>query len=133
MRLADGKEALVVRVQTRARVVGYGFTLTENVAAARRMACWDATARAAGRPLWRLLRDAAPEIRHALRADLDDGAHPWIRAWRATLDASQAMPGATAPDVPGSGIDWTLEPGFMTLHWIEPEAKEETTHGWTPD
>jgi len=133
MRVASGEEVLIVRVLTREGAAGYGFTLTENVAAARRMACWDATARAARSPLWRLLREAAPETRHALRAELDDGAHPWIRAWRTTLDASQAMPGATAPDVPGSGIDWTLEPGFMTLHWIEPEAKEETNHGRTPD
>ena len=133
MRLADGSEALVVRVLTREGISGYGFTLSENVAAARRMACWDATARAAGRPLWRLLREAAPEDRERLRAELDDSAHPWNRAWRATLDAAQAMPGATAPDGPGSGIDWTLEAGFMTLRWIEPETRQEDPHGRTPD
>lgn len=124
MRLADGKEALVVRVLAHGGVAGYGFTLRENVAAARAMACWDAAAKAAGRPLWQLLGEAAPDVGEALRAALDDGAHPWNRAWRATLDAAQAAPGPSAPDTPGSGIDWTLEPGFMKLRWIEPERKE---------
>jgi hypothetical protein len=133
LRLSTGAEALVVRVLTRDGIAGYGFTFHENVAGARRMACWDATARAAGRPVWQLLRDAAPEVREALRADLEDGAHPWNRAWRATLDASQATPGASAPDGAGSGIDWTLEPGFMTLRWIEPETRQEELHGRTPD
>ena len=133
LRLSTGAEALVVRVLTRKGVPGYGFSFSENVAAARRMACWDATARAAGRPLWQLLREAAPEIRERLRAELEDSAHPWNRAWRATLDASQATPGATAPDGSGSGIDWTLEPGFMTLRWIEPETRQEDPHGRTPD
>jgi len=133
MRLADGKEVLVVRVLTRDGTRGVGFTFREDVAAARRMACWDATARATGRPLWQLLREAAPEIRDTLRAELDHSAHPWNRAWRATLDAAQATPGTTAPDGPGGGIDWTLEPGFMTLRWIEPETRQEDPHGRTPD
>lgn len=133
LRLSSGDEVLVVRVLTREGTAGFGFTLHEDVAAARRMACWDATARVARRPLWQLLREAAPEIGRALQADLDDSAHPWNRAWRATLDASQATPGTTASNVPGSGIDWTLEPGFMKLHWIEPETKEKQAHGWTPD
>jgi len=113
-----------VRVLARDGVPGYGFTFCEDVAAARRMASWDATARAVGRPLWQLLREAAPDVRDLLRAALEDSAHPWNRAWRATLDAAQATPGASAPDGPGSGIDWTLEPGFMKLRWIEPEKKE---------
>jgi len=122
-----------VRVLTRYGVPGYGFTFHEDVAAARRMACWDATARTAGRPLWQVLRETAPQVRDVLRAELEDSAHPWNRAWRATLDASQATPGAAAPDGPGSGIDWTLEPGFMTLRWIEPETRQEEPHGRTPD
>jgi hypothetical protein len=133
MRVAGGTEVLLVRVLTRDRVSGYGFTFSENVAAARRMAGWDATARAAGRPLWQLLRDAAPEVRDTLRAELDDGAHPWIRAWRTTLDAASGTPGTSAQDRPGSGIDWTLEPGFMKLHWIDPEPDGEKAHGRTAD
>lgn len=133
MRDATGAEVLIVRVLTREGRAGFGFTFRENVAAARRMACWDAAARAGDRPLWKLLREASPEDREQLRAELEDSAHPWNRAWRATLDASQATPGASAPDDPGSGIDWTLEPGFMTLHWVEPETKQEEPHGRTPD
>lgn len=133
MRLADGKEALVVRVLTREGVPGYGFTFCENVAAARAMACWDAAARAVRRPLWQLLREAGPEVGETLRAALDGGAHPWARAWRTTLDAAQATPGASAPQTPGSGIDWTLEPGFMKLRWIEPERKEQKDYGRPSD
>jgi hypothetical protein len=133
LRLSTGDEVLVVRVLTHEGVAGFGCTFNEDVAAARRMACWDAAAGAAGRPLWQLLRDAAPEVRNTLRAELDDGAHPWIRAWRTTLDAASGTPGASAQDRPGSGIDWTLEPGFMKLHWIDPEPDGEKAHGRTAD
>ncbi len=133
MRIASGKEVLVVRVLTREGVAGYGFTFCENVAAARSMACWDATARAAHRPLWQLLRTVAPAVRDRLCAELDDNAHAWSRAWRATLEAASGMAGTSAPDAPGSSIDWTLEPGFTTLHWFEPETKQEEPHGRTAD
>ncbi len=133
MRVASGEEVLVVRVLTREGIAGYGFTFCENVAAARSMACWDATARAAHRPLWQLLREAAPDVRDQLRVGLDDHAHSWSRTWRATLEAAGETAGTLAPDAPGSGIDWTSEPGFMTLRWIEPETKQEEPHGRTVD
>jgi len=130
MRLANGEEVLVVRVLTRDRVAGFGFTFSEDVAAARAMACWDAAAKSAALPLWRLLRerhpDAVPELdRHAASA-----GHPWRDAWRAELDAAR---GIEAPrprtDTPGANIDWTLEPGFMKLHWIETESNRKEHHG----
>jgi len=133
MRIASGEEVLVVRVLTCEGIAGYGFTFCENVAAARSMARWDATARAAHRPLWQLLREAAPDVRDRLRVELDHNAHPWSRAWRATLEAAGGAAGTSAPDAPGSGIDWTFEPGFMTLHWIEPEMRQKEPNGRTPD
>ena len=122
LRLTKGEEVLVVRVLTRAGTAGYGFTFSENVAAARAMACWDAMARAAGRPLWQLLREAPPEELAALEAATEPGSHPWIAAWRAVLAGS-----------PGAGIDWTLEPGFTTLRWIDPEVPRKEDHGRTAD
>jgi hypothetical protein len=122
LRLADGAEVLVVRVLSFARVAGYGFTFREDVAAARAMACWDAAARAAGRPLQQLLADADPAARAALEASVDQGSHPWSVAWRAILAG-----------VPGASIDWTLEAGFTTLRWIEPEPTKEERHGRTAD
>ena len=122
LRLPDGTEALVVRVLTRAGVAGYGFTFCEDVAAARAMACWDAAARAAGRPLWQLLAEADPATRAALDTTAEKGSHPWAVAWRGMLTGA-----------PGADIDWTLEPGFTTLRWIEPEPKRETHHGRTVD
>jgi L-alanine-DL-glutamate epimerase-like enolase superfamily enzyme len=116
MRLASGEEVLVVRVLTREGVAGYGFTFCEDVAAARTMARWDAAARAAGRPLSELLRAAPPEARTALERAIDEGVHPWMTAWRAVLDAARGSAQVAVAD-----IDWTLEPGFTTLHWIEPE------------
>lgn len=121
MRIASGKELLVVRVLTREGVAGYGFTFREDVAAARMMACWDAAARSAGRPLWQLLREASPEARAALESRSDLGEHPWITAWRSVLDAAHGASALPQANAPGSAIDWTLEPGFTTLHWIEPE------------
>lgn len=113
MRLASGAEVLVVRVLTRERVAGYGFTFREDVAAARAMACWDAAARAIGRPLRQLLREIAPAERTVLEASVEPGPHPWCVGWRETLAGS-----------PEAQIDWMLEPGFRTLHWVEPEAHE---------
>jgi L-alanine-DL-glutamate epimerase-like enolase superfamily enzyme len=134
MRLADGKEVLVVRVLTREGVAGIGFTFTENVAAARAMARWDAAAKSAALPLWRLLRERHPDA----IAQFDDHAttvrHPWCDAWRAELDAARDnMAPQPRSSTPGIGIDWTLEPGFATLRWIEPEPKKEERHGRTAD
>ena len=114
MRLASGEEALVVRVQTRGGAAGYGFTFAHRVAAAREMACWDAAARESGRPLAQLLSEAEPSARAALEAALDAGSHPWCVAWRAVLAGT-----------PGADIDWTCEPGFTMLRWIEPEPNPE--------
>jgi hypothetical protein len=122
VRLKDGEEVLVVRVLTRGGVAGYGFTFREDVAAARTMACWDAAARAKGQAPWQLLRQVEPATRAALEASAETGSHPWCIAWRAMLAGS-----------PGAVIDWTLEPGFTTLHWIDPELRKETPHGRTAD
>jgi hypothetical protein len=130
MRLADGKEVLVVRVLTVDRVAGYGFTFSEDAGAARAMASWDAAAKRAALPLWRLLREQHPDAVAELDHDVAAGDHPWQAAWRAVLDAARsASPVPT--DTPGAGIDWTLEPGFATRHWIEPEIKEP--HGRTAE
>lgn len=112
MRLAGGDEVLVVRVLTRDGVAGYGFTFSEDVAAARSMACWDAAARAMGRPPSQVLAEADPAARAALDASTEAGSHPWNVAWCAIVAGE-----------PGAAIDWTLEPGFTTLRWIEPERK----------
>lgn len=122
VRLADGEEVLVVRVLTREGVAGYGFTFCEDVAAARTMACWDAAARATGQALWQLLRQVEPATRAALEASAETGTHPWGVAWRAILAGE-----------PRAVIDWTLEPGFTTLRWFEPESNEEDPHGRTAD
>lgn len=134
MRLADGKEVLVVRVLTREGVAGIGFTFTENVAAARAMARWDAAAKSAALPLWRLLRERHPDAIAQFDHDATTVRHPWCDAWRAELDAARAI---NAPQprstMPGIGIDWTLEPGFAKLCWIEPEPQKEERHGRTAD
>jgi len=118
MRLASGDEVLVVRVLTRDGVAGYGFTFSENVAAARSMACWDAAAKAAGRPPWQILAEADPATRGALEASIGKGSHPWNVAWRAIVAGE-----------PGAAIDWTVEAGFNKLHWIKPERQGEPEHG----
>jgi len=123
MRTTDGAEVLVVRVLTRERVAGYGFTFREDVAAARAMACWDAAARAAGRPLWQLLREAGAPALAPFEADADDWPHPWTTAWQATLAAARGAREAASE----AEIDWTLEPAFATLRWIEPDP--EPQHG----
>ncbi|HEY5636525.1 MAG TPA: hypothetical protein VIS77_06440 [Burkholderiales bacterium] len=94
LRLASGAEALVVRVRIEGGATGFGFTFTEDVAAARAMARWLA---APG--------DAA--TRRALRAAAPPDAHPWARDWRAVLAGRQ------------SAIDWDAEPGFAGLRWID--------------
>lgn len=121
LRLAGGEEVLIVRVLMRDGVAGYGFTFREDIAAARRMACWDAAARAAGKPLWQVLRESRPETRAELEATVDDATHSWSRSWRAVLDVGRGTSAAPTPNAPSIDIDWTLEPGFKTLHWIEPE------------
>jgi len=118
MRVNRGDEVLIVRVLTREGIAGYGFTFSEDVAAARAMACWDAAARAAGRPLRQLLAGTDPSARAALDAPAKAESHPWSVAWQAILAGE-----------PGAAIDWTLEPGFTKLHWIEPELKGEAHHG----
>ena len=122
LRLSQGEEVLIVRVTTPTGGVGYGFTFSEDVAAARAMACWDAAARAVGRPLWQLLRDAPPADVAGLEAAVEPASHPWITAWRAMLAGS-----------PGAHIDWTLEPGFTKLRWIDPEPRKENHDGRTAD
>jgi len=122
MRLADGQAVLVVRVLTREGTAGFGFTFCEDVATARAMACWDAAARTKELTLWQLLRQAEPAARAALAASAETGSHPWCIAWRAMLAGS-----------PDADIDWTLEPGFTTLRWIEPEPKKEERHGRSAD
>jgi L-alanine-DL-glutamate epimerase-like enolase superfamily enzyme len=131
-RIANGEEVLVVRVLTRAGAIGFGFTFSENVASARTMASWDAAARNAGRPLWQLLRDAPPADLAALEATVEPGSHPWSVAWRAVLAAARGA-GAPTSQAPGAGIDWTLEPGFTTLRWIDSETNREDHHGRTAD
>ena len=132
MRLAGGEEVLIVRVLTGDRVVGFGFTFSEDVAAARAMACWDAVAKSAALPLWRLLREKHLEAIATLEHDAPAAGHPWHDAWRAELAAARGSEAARNPaDTPGAGIDWTLEPGFTTLRWIEPETEER--HGRTAE
>lgn len=95
IRLASGAEALVVRMRFEGGATGFGFTFTEDLAAARAMARWLA---APG--------DAA--TRRDLLATAPPDAHPWARDWRAVLAGTQ------------SAIDWNAEPGFAGLRWIEP-------------
>jgi L-alanine-DL-glutamate epimerase-like enolase superfamily enzyme len=132
LRLANGEEVLVVRILTRAGAAGYGFTFSENVAAARAMACWDAAARTAARSLWQLLRDAPSADLAALEAAAESGSHPWCMAWRAVLAAARGADAAQA-ETAAAGVDWTLEPGFTKLRWIDPEPKTEEHHGRTAD
>lgn len=137
MRLAHGEEVLIVRVMTPDRVAGFGFTFSEDVAAARAMACWDAAAKRAALPLWRLLREQHPDAISELDQEVVVAAHPWIDAWRTELGAARGNEAARKPaetaDTPGTGIDWTLEPGFTTLHWSEPESRGEEDHGRTAE
>lgn len=128
MRLAGGEEVLVVRILTRDRVAGFGFTFAADVAAARTMASWDAAAKRTALPLWRLLREQHPDAIAELDHYAAAAGHPWRDAWRAELDAAR---GARQPRAatPGAGIDWTLEPGFATLRWIEPESMGKEHHG----
>ncbi len=122
LRVASGHEALVVRVLTRDDASGIGFTLNLDATVARDMAAWDAAARRANCPLWKLLGGTARAAIEVLRANgegLDPWsagsveavlaarprllvaphAHPWEIAWCATLAAS--IGGETAIAVPG--------------------------------
>lgn len=107
MRLASGAEALVVRVLAEGGIAGYGFTFSEDVAAAREMAAWDAAARASGRPLVALL-EAHPGLRAALIARAPAPGHPWSEGWRARLAGDAAA------------MPWEAETGFRALAWAEP-------------
>ncbi len=62
MRLAGGAEVLVARVRLADGAVGHGFTFSEDVAAARDMAAWDALAQARGLPLYAVLGGASRAI-----------------------------------------------------------------------
>jgi L-alanine-DL-glutamate epimerase-like enolase superfamily enzyme len=111
LRIGSGDEALVVRVLTRDGAVGFGFALNLDAAVARDMAAWDAAARRAGLPLWKLLggrRRASIQLLRASGEGLDPWAagsveavlaarpralmaphaHPWELAWCATLAAA---------------------------------------------
>jgi len=104
MRLASGAEALVVRVWVEGGATGFGFTFTEDVAAARAMAVWMATRAAGGPP------DDA--LRRALLAAAPPDAHPWAGDWRAVLAGTQ------------SAIDWNAEAGFPALRWVGPAPEQ---------
>jgi L-alanine-DL-glutamate epimerase-like enolase superfamily enzyme len=140
LRIASGEEALVVRVLTRDGAIGVGFTLNLDAAVARDMAAWDAAARRAGCPLWKLLGGQARAAIPVLRASgegLDPWsaggveavlaarprllvaphAHPWEIAWCATLAAS--LGGGTAIAVPGEPKLARAEPANAPGHGID--------------
>ena len=153
LRVRSGQEALVARVTSRTGAIGYGFAFNLEPRVARDMAAWDAAAREARLPLWKLLGGTTPgSIRiakgtegldpsaagsvdavraQAPRALLAPHGHPWEIAWCATLAAAiggaatilvpeaPPRPFVSAPDEPGTGIDWALEPGFAALAWVE--------------
>ena len=125
LRVRSGLEVLVARVTSTRRVAGYGFTFSFEPWVARDMAAWDAAARAAALPLYRLLGGASrgpigvaqgrsgldpwaagsvEAVRaQAPRALLAPHGHPWEIAWCATLaaalggDRSVLVPGAPPP------------------------------------
>jgi L-alanine-DL-glutamate epimerase-like enolase superfamily enzyme len=55
IRVAPGAEALVARVLLQDGTAGFGFSLDLDATVARDMAAWDGHAKAAGKPLWRML------------------------------------------------------------------------------
>ena len=118
MRLASGEEALVARARTESGTAGFGFSFELEATNARHLAAWDAAARERHMPLWQLLaeEDALGALGPA-QGPLGD--HPWERARRATIDAARARDASLAPSqAPGSGIDWSAEPGFALLRWL---------------
>jgi hypothetical protein len=140
LRIASGEEALVVRVLTRDGEIGFGFTLNLDAAVARDRAAWDAAARRAKQPLWRLLggkRQAPIVLRPAAGEGIDPWAaggveavlaarprlliaphgHPWEIAWCATLAAS--LGGESAVAVPGETKLAPVEPAAVPGHGID--------------
>jgi len=110
LRVRSGIEVLVARVTSNRGTAGYGFAFNLEPWVARDMATWDAAAREAGVPLWKLLGGTAPPsigvaegsggldpwaagsagaVRaQAPKALLAPHGHPWEVAWCATLAAS---------------------------------------------
>jgi len=66
IRIGSGTEALVARVLLKDGTAGFGFSMDLEAAVARDMAAWDGHAKAAGKPLWRLLGGMRPEVPVAL-------------------------------------------------------------------
>lgn len=66
IRLVDGKcagaEALVARVLLQDGTAGFGFSMDLDATVARDMAAWDGHAKAAGKPLWRMLGGTRAEV-----------------------------------------------------------------------
>ncbi|MBM3384412.1 MAG: hypothetical protein FJY40_04665 [Betaproteobacteria bacterium] len=62
IRLAAGREALVARVLLKDDTAGFGFSLDLDATVARDMAAWDAHAKSAGTPLWRMLGGTRAEV-----------------------------------------------------------------------
>ena len=83
LRLASGSEALVARVVARDGVAGFGFTLGPEAYVARELAAWDARARRASVPLFRLL--GAGEARSV--AFRSDPQPPFAPDWHALEQA----------------------------------------------
>jgi L-alanine-DL-glutamate epimerase-like enolase superfamily enzyme len=67
---------------------------------------------------------------------LAPNAHPWEIAYCAALGAAfpgkepciivrgePPAPSVAVSQVPGVGVDWSLEPGFAALRWVEPAAR----------
>jgi L-alanine-DL-glutamate epimerase-like enolase superfamily enzyme len=152
LRLRSGLEALVVRAISKQGIAGYGFALDLEPAVARDMAAWDAAARAASVPLWRLLggkggrrvplvstgsgldpwaAGSVAAVRAAAPATLvAPHAHPWEIAWCATLAAS--LPGETCIAVPGeppfASAAVAPDPGIGVDWSVEPAF---ATLAWT--
>jgi L-alanine-DL-glutamate epimerase-like enolase superfamily enzyme len=144
LRVRSGAEVLVARVTATQRVVGYGFAFNLQPWVARDMAAWDAAAREAGRPLWKLLggaergpirisrgsegidpwRAGSAQSVRALAPDtlLAPNSHPWEIAWCATLVASLRRDAIIlVPDEPSQGtVTVPDEPGIGVDWSLEP-------------
>ena len=144
LRARSGQEVLVARVISTARVAGYGFTFNLEPRIARDMAAWDAAARAAGVPLYRLLGgvshgpicvakgDAGLDpwaggsvqsiLAQAPQALLAPHGHQWEIAWCATLAASlRGERSILVPDAPAqSSVTVPDHPGIGVDWSLEP-------------
>lgn len=85
IRLAVGTEALVARVLLQDGTAGFGFSLDLDATVARDMAAWDGHARAAGKPLWRMLGGTRTEVPVAM-----DGEPALATDWTALHRGMQA-------------------------------------------